>query len=286
MARTSHSVPQRMMRCSHCDFINTDLDGECPTCGRFLRPHYLGKAVIQEHDPLIGSGQSHYDRHSDSRPPRFIALHLSLFGGCVSQDHQDPFATAPGQPSPTKDKGKAPTATSITPPTNSAALRLMPSSVLRSLPPPLNPSFKLPPKKSGPIVIRNARGEIVNFSRPSSSSVHATLSPIKAATPPEVKPAGQSASTTAPSHSLKKSASTKTILGFSSRSACCHFHRVWGLASDEKCPDGELEYNSGEADTEDENVDKEDKWQPEEEEEEEEAGEHQEAGGISSVSSS
>jgi hypothetical protein len=61
---------------------------------------------------------------------------------------------------------------------------------------------------------------------------------------------------------------------------------VWGLASDEKCPDGELEYNSGEADTEDENVDKEDKWQPEEEEEEEEAGEHQEAGGISSVSSS
>ena len=85
-----------------------------------------------------------------------------------------------------------------------------PTSSRQTSSPAPKPAYTLPPKKNAAVLIKNAQGDVVSFNKPTPSSAHATPSPIKAATPPAVTPAGQSESTPDPSHARNESVNTKT----------------------------------------------------------------------------
>jgi hypothetical protein len=174
VTNNTHSVRRRMMRCERCDFITTALDGECATCGRFLRPHYLGRHTLQEHHQLIFNGRPYQRQHVDQRLPRFIATLPISNGGLVSEHHQDPIEKVVVQPRSDENTGAGLTANFVTPSTHLTALPPTPSCLLK-LPPPIpKSSFTLSPKKSAPIVIKDANREIATLSKPDQLSELAT----------------------------------------------------------------------------------------------------------------
>lgn len=71
-------------------------------------------------------------------------------------------------------------------------------------------AYIVPPKKSSAIVIKNALGEAVTFSKAAHSPARATPSPVKIATPPVAPPASQPLSNTDAIHTRTDSISAKT----------------------------------------------------------------------------
>ena len=96
-----------------------------------------------------------------------------------------PLSRTPSQMSgidrPNSSLGQPPT------PSMASTAGQPPSARTTSSPAPKS-AFTLPPKKSAAIVIKNAQGEAVTFSKPMPSPAKATPSPAKSATPPVPTP--------------------------------------------------------------------------------------------------
>jgi translation initiation factor 4G len=201
----------------------SDLSPESGNFEQFLTMKTQGHVVYQA-DPSI---QAMYQQ-------QWMQQQQQMQGYMPPQSPRPPFAQGPsaphmqhtysgqGQPyQQSQPLSRTPSQMSGTDRPNSSLGQPQTSSLVSpSGPPPLNrqtgspapkPSFTVPPKKNAAVVIKNAQGDIVSFSKPTPASAHATPSPVKPATPPAAPPTGQAGSTPDPVQSHPDNANTAKI---------------------------------------------------------------------------